>query len=127
MPLAPRVHRSPDCDRSATNAKVTEIALALMGVGEVDHGVFSETASWDQTATPCVLGRDAITAHLLNKVPPQSISIDQVVCHGKAGTVSGRLTRDGIGTMVFCHVIRFTDLSCRQVGQAVSFEHRDAA
>ncbi len=89
--------------------------------------MFSETASWDQTGMPCVLGREAIAAHLLHATPPQSILIDQVVCHGKAGTVSGRLTRDGVGTMVFCHVIRFTDPSCRQIAQAVSFERRDSA
>lgn len=125
MPLAPRIQRSQDCDSSEAQSKVTEIALALMGVGRLDVMTLAETASWDHSGAPCVLGRDAIAEHLSQIAPPQSISIDQVTSHGKAGTVSGRLTRDGIGTLLFCHILRFTDASCREIAQAVSFEQRD--
>ncbi len=114
------VRRSPDCGHSPGNARAEQIALALMGVGTLDQAVLAEAASGT--------GRKARSPAGLRLRPPRPpraadlIRVEQVVTHGRAGSVSGRVTRDGT-TRLFCHVIRFTSASAKQVAQLVSFEH----
>nr|WP_319250035.1 hypothetical protein [uncultured Celeribacter sp.] len=123
--LTPRVRRSEDCARSPQSEAATEIALALMGIGNLPDALFAETASWERSDAPCAVGHAAIRNGLATQSAPESLYVDQVVTHGRAATVSGRLTRDGTGTMMFCHVLRFTDSSCHTLAQIVSFERPD--
>ncbi len=116
----PEVIRAADCGNSPKNQRAEEIALALYGVGALPEDQIAQDAVWDRAAG-AVSGRRAI----LGAIAPDGIAriaIDQVVTHGKAGSVSGRITR-GADTRLFCHVIRFTSASARQIAQLVSFEH----
>ena len=116
----PEVIRAADCHNSPKNQRAEDIALALFGVGTLPEDQIAEGAVWDRPGG-AVSGRAAILA----AIAPEGITriaADQVVTHGKAGSVSGRVTRAG-ETRLFCHVIRFTSASARQIAQLVSFEH----
>jgi len=115
------VIRSLERGNSPSHTRAETIALALMGVGRLDAESLAEAASWDG-AGGAVTGRSAILAAIKRVERPEKIRIEQVVTHGKAGTVSGRVTRGG-ATRLYCHLIRFTSASANQVAQLVSFEH----
>ncbi|MBL6428690.1 hypothetical protein [Maritimibacter sp.] len=117
-----RIARSPDCGNSPKNQTTEAIALALMGVGALDDGLLAEGASWDRFGAG-ITGRDAIQAARAETPDHEWIEISEVVSHGKAGSVSGRLQRAGEAPRIFCHVIRFTSASARQIAQIVSFDH----
>ncbi len=117
-----QVTRSADCENSAKNRRIEDIALALMGAADLPESTLSEAAVWDRFGG-AVMGRTAILAARDAAAPCQTIRVDQVVSHGKAGTASGLLTRDGEGTRLFCHVIRFTSAAADEIAQVVSFEH----
>jgi hypothetical protein len=117
----PEVIRAPGCDNSPKNATAERIALALMGVGDLDDAMLAENAVWDG-AGGALSGRAAIQAARLEQPLPDKIRVEQVVTHGAAGSVSGRVTRGG-ETRLYCHVIRFTSAAARQVAQLVTFEH----
>jgi len=119
------VIRSADCSNSLRNARAEEIALALMGIGQLQADTLAEAATWDG-AGGAVAGREAILAKIGGMERPAKVRVEQVVTHGKAGTVSGRITR-GDDTRLYCHVIRFTSASAGQVAQLVSFEHPGGA
>lgn len=118
------IRRSAECGSSPKNAKAEAIALALMGAGPADavlaDGGLAEAASWDRPGGS-VADRVAILAAAEGQ-RADLIRIEQVVTHGRAGSVSGRVTR-GTETRLFCHVIRFTSAAATQVAQIVSFEH----
>lgn len=118
---APEVRRSVDCGNSPRNARAEGIALALMGVGALDQALLAEAATWDRPGG-AVAGRAEICAAATAQTSDM-IRVEQVVTHGRAGSVSGRVTRDGV-THLFCHVIRFTSASAKEIAQLVSFEHR---
>lgn len=116
------IRRSSDCGNSPKNARAEEIALALMGVGTLEAGLLAEAASWERPGG-AVTGREEILARVREAVGTADlIRVEQVVTHGRAGSVSGRITR-GETTRLFCHVIRFTSASAKQIAQIVSFEH----
>lgn len=117
----PEVIRSAECDNSPKNARAEEIALALMGVGKLGEDMLAENAVWDG-ATGARAGRSAILAACAAQPAADKIRVEQVVTHGAAGSVSGRITRGG-ETRLYCHVIRFTSAAAKQVAQLVSFEH----
>ena len=117
-----QVTRSPDCANSAQNRRIENIALALMGEGDLPDAALSEGAVWDRSGG-AVLGRPAIQQARENQPTCKSIRIEQVVSHGKAGTASGVLTRPDGSTRLFCHVIRFTRSENGETAQMVSFEH----
>lgn len=115
------VIRSAETETSPKDSRAEAIALALMGVGRLDADTLAEAATWDG-AGGAVSGRSAILAAVEATRAPEKIRVEQVVTHGKAGTVSGRVTR-GSETRLYCHVIRFTSAAAGQVAQLVSFEH----
>lgn len=117
----PEVTRSPDCGNSPKNALAEDIALALMGVGELPETLLAPDAVWDR-ASGALSGRDTIAAAVAAITPADRIRVEQVATHGRAGSVSGRITRNG-ETRLYCHVIRFTSASAREIAQLVSFEH----
>lgn len=117
----PEVIRSADCGNSPKNAAAEELALALMGVGELAPTRLAESAVWEG-AQGARTGRAAIGTALDGLAPADKIRVEQVVTHGRAGSVSGRITR-GTETRLFCHVIRFTTAAQREVAHIVSFEH----
>lgn len=118
------VRRSDTCGNSPKNARAETIALALMGVGALDEDALAEGATWDFSGG-ALTGRDAIRARVAGQ-RADLIRIEQVVTHGRGGSVSGRVTR-GTDTRLFCHVIRFTSAAAREVAQLVSFEHPGGA
>ncbi len=119
-----RISRGPDCENTAKNLRIEEIALALMGAGDLPDQYLSEGAIWDRT-DGAISGRNAIQATRATLPHCDTIRVDQVVSHGKAGTASGLVTRAGQGTHLFCHVIRFTSSSAQTIAQVVSFEHAE--
>ncbi|AJE46215.1 hypothetical protein [Celeribacter indicus] len=122
-----RVTLPAGCENAPRNARAVEIALAFMGVARLEPDLLAEGASWDRTGAPCLIGRGAISDAVAQVTPPVSLSVSEVSTHGRAGSVSGRFTRDGEGTSLFCHVLRFTSASCRELAQVVSFERRERA
>jgi hypothetical protein len=119
-----RITRGPDCETTAKSLRIEEIALALMGAGDLPDGYLSEGAVWDRTEG-AISGRSAIQKTRATLPRCDTIRIEQVVSHGKAGTASGVVTRPGQGTRLFCHVIRFTSPAAQTVAQVVSFEHAE--
>lgn len=117
-----RITHGSDCEDTPAAQRADAIARALMGIGTLDASRLAETASWERSDVQATVGRAAISQALETLTPPVSIHIDQIVAHGKAATVSGRLTRDGSGTMLFCHIIRFTNAKALEIAQLVSFE-----
>lgn len=117
-----RITRGPDCETTAKSLRIEEIALALMGAGDLPDQYLSEGAVWDRSEG-AVSGRRAIQAKRSALPRCETIQMEQIVSHGKAGTASGIVTRAGQGTRLFCHVIRFTSSSAQTVAQVVSFEH----
>lgn len=117
----PEVVTSGDCANSPKNARAQDIALALMGAGTLPATALAANAVW-QRPTGALSGRKAIAASLCKVRAPSRIEVDQVVTHGKSGSVAGRYWAEQ-GERLFCHVIRFTTASMRDIGQIVSFEH----
>lgn len=117
-----QVSHSPDCENSPRNQQVEQIALALMGAGNLPDTLLSEGAIWDRSGR-AITGRAAIQAARTTLPDCETIRVEQVVSHGKAGTASGLVRRPGEGTKLFCHVIRFTSGAATEIAQIVSFEH----
>ena len=125
LPEAIRIHRSAECGNSDSDALAESIALALMGAADLADATLAETASWERSEKPSLVGRDAIQSAREDIRPPAEIWLEEVVTHGKAGAVSGRYSPDGAEMRLFCHVIRFTTSAAREVAQLVSFERRE--
>jgi len=117
----PEVIRAQGCEAAPETTTTEAIALALMGVGDLPGHALAENAVWDG-AHGARAGRAAIGAAVARVAPADRIRVEQVVVHGRAGTVSGRITRAG-QTRLYCHVIRFTAQNRAQAAQIVSFEH----
>ena len=96
--------------------------MALLGVGDLPNAQLSEGAIWDRS-DGAITGRSAIQTARTAARPCRSIRVDQVVSHGKAGTASGVVRRDGESPRLFCHVIRFAASNGGKIVQIVSFEH----
>ena len=121
--MGPQVIRAPAGRGSAAAARAEEIALALMGAGALAPEHLLEGAAWERGEGRALVGRAAILAALGTQPAPERIVVEQVVTHGKAGSVAGRLTRPGAPPRLFCHLIRFSSASAHEVAQLVSFEH----
>lgn len=119
---ATQVIRAGQDDPSPEAANAEAIALALMGVGDLSATRLAEGATWDR-GEGAVTGREAILAARAAHPVPEKVWIDQVVTHGRAGSVAGRLTRPGGRPRLYCHLIRFTSASAQQVAGLISFEH----
>ncbi|WP_136634580.1 nuclear transport factor 2 family protein [Pseudooceanicola onchidii] len=118
----PELSLAPDCGNSPKNARAQDVALALMGAGAIDPDLLAENAVWERPGG-AVSGRAAILGALRRTRPPTRIEVDQVVTHGRSGSVSGRAARQE-DERLFCHVIRYTTAACREIAQLVSFEHQ---
>ena len=101
-------------------AVAQELALALMGDCPLSSGAIAEGATW-QKGSATLIGREAIVGAI--KPTATVITIDEIVTHGKAAAVSGKMRDDSEQTRLFCHMIRFTSASACQVASIVSFEH----
>lgn len=111
----------PDSDTFDQDARAQDIALALMGAGTLDPSHLAGDAVWERPGG-AVAGRTMIIRALRRVTAPDRIAVDQVVTHGRSGSVSGRmwLAED---ERLFCHVLRFSSAARRDIAQMVSFEH----
>ncbi|MGH1367649.1 MAG: hypothetical protein ACRBCL_03465 [Maritimibacter sp.] len=126
--MTPVITRSTDCETGEEALRAEAIALALMGVGALEETLLVEGASWQgANDAPVAVGRSAIQDACSAIRPARAIAIEQIITQGAAGSVAGRLRRDGEGERLFCHVIRFTNSAANQIAQLVSFEHGGAA
>jgi len=117
----PKVTRKAE-GHARKDARAEDIALALMGVGPLPVDMIADDATWERGQDAPAAGRTAIAKVFDALTAPDTITVDQVVTHGKAASVSGRLTR-GAQERIFCHVIRHTSEAATQIAQIVSFEH----
>lgn len=101
--------------------KVKEISLGLLGAGEMPDGVLSDCVTW-QNGESVLVGQAAVIASA-RKIAHRSVTIEEVVTHGKAAAVSGRLL-SATGPKLFCHMIKFTSTSAQEIASIVSFEHQ---
>ncbi len=104
-----------------TSEKVREISLGLLGAGDMPDGVLSDSVTW-QNGDRVLVGQDAVLASA-KTYSHSSVTIDDVVTHGKAAAVSGRLQSE-TGPRLFCHMIKFTSASAKQIASIVSFQHQ---
>jgi len=125
--LIPATEIKRQCPQPASDkaARTEAIALALSGVAVMPAGLIGAGSSWEGRG-PVRIGPEAIAAGLSALMPPERIEISDIVTHGRAGTVSGRIWREG-RVALFCHVIRYTSAAAREVAQMVSFEHQERA
>ena len=121
--MPPKVIRKAE-GRARNEAHAEDIALALMGAGPLQNDMFAADATWQRGQDAPAAGRSAILKVFETLTVPDTITVDQVVSHGKAASVSGRLTR-GPQSRIFCHVIRHTSADALKIAQIVSFEHDD--
>jgi len=85
------------------------------------EGILSESVTW-QNGDNVHVGRTSV----ISAIKPDdaiSVKVDDVVTHGKAAAVSGRLKTEG-EAFLFCHMIKFTSASAKQIASIVSFKHR---
>lgn len=113
------ITRAPDCAINPENASSVAIALALMGAAKMPEAALSDAVTWERTDAPSTVGADSILSNLPGD--PETVHIDQVATQGQAGSVTGRVTRDG-QTAIFCHVLRFDSPSRQTAVQLVSIE-----
>lgn len=119
-----RIKRSGPGTGTAKDARTEEIALALMGAVPVDLTLFAEAAGWQNGPNGAAMGRARIVEKIAAARDPDEISVEQVVSHGKAGSVAGRVVRGG-EPYLFCHVIRYDTAAAGKVVQVVSFERAE--
>jgi len=114
------VERGTACGSSPKAKKAADIALGLMGASALLSDDFAEAVSW-QKGGAALIGQDAIFKAA--KQTGADIRIDEIVTHGKAAAVSGQVRRMGQPAALFCHMIRYTSASAKQVASVISFEH----
>lgn len=114
------VERGAACGSSPKAKKAAGVALGLMGACGLSSDDFADAVSWQKGGT-ALIGRDAIFKAV--KRAEADIRIDEIVTHGKAAAVSGQVRRKGQPAALFCHMIRFTSASAKQVASVISFEH----
>lgn len=101
--------------------KAKEISLGLLGAGALPKDVLSDSVTW-QNGGSVFVGQEAVLAKIA-ETSASSIKIEDIVTHGKAAAVSGRLTSE-TGPKLFCHMIKFTSASAKQIASIVSFQHQ---
>jgi hypothetical protein len=92
-----------------------------MGAGTLDPSLLAEDAVWERPGG-AVAGRALILRALRRVTAPERVTVDQVVTHGRSGSVSGRMWLAG-DEKLFCHVLRFSSAARQDIAQLVSFEH----
>lgn len=107
------VERSSDCGNSPKNVTALELAVALFG-GDADalHGKLSATAMMEVVGFEKVVGRENIVRHLR---PADRLTIQMVLTHGKAGAVSGVVTRGEKQSVQFSMFLRFATAKAEAV------------
>ena len=109
-------------DSKSPNAEQAEsIALGLMGAKKLNLEHMSDSVTWQKGSDGALMGRDSISAAISHR-ELKAVIIDEIVTHGKAAAVSGRI-RSNMETRLFCHMIKFTSSSAKQVASIVSFDH----
>lgn len=107
--------------RSAKASIAEELALGIMGVAELKTGLLSDSVTWQNGREGALMGRDSISNAIVTR-SDRSVIVDEIVTHGNSAAVSGRI-RSETGTRLFCHMIKYTSASAKQVASIVSFEH----
>lgn len=92
-----------------------------MGAGTLEPSLLAEDAVWERPGG-AVAGRTMILRALRRVTAPERIAVEQVVSHGRSGSVSGRIWMAG-DERLFCHVLRFSSAARQDIAQMVSFEH----
>lgn len=124
---ATQVRYALDMPLQEDERKLATLALSFLGVGALPPERLADSASWDRTGAPTLVGGREILRRQVGLKPPVSLAVTQIVAQGKTATVSGRLTRNGQPPALFCHVLRFTDPSQARIAQVVSFEQVETA
>ena len=101
--------------------RAKEICLGLFGADAMPDHVLSDSVTW-QNGDCVLIGQDAVLTSI-KKLARSSVKIEDVVTHGKAAAVSGRLITNQ-GPFLFCHMIKFTNTSAKQIASIVSFKHK---
>lgn len=76
-----------------------EVCFGLLGAGQMREGILSESVTW-QNGDNVHVGRTSV----ISAIKPDdaiSVKVDDVVTHGKAAAVSGRLKTEG-EAFLFC-------------------------
>ncbi len=116
-----RILRNGPLTQSESDRSAEAIALGLLGVCELPVEGLSANATW-QNGSDVLVGRAAISAAICAKRLIE-VRIEDVVSHGKAAAVSGRLITNS-GPYLFCHMIKYTNASAKHVASIVSFRHK---
>jgi len=115
-----RVTLGKAIDASPKTVCAQSIALGLMGAGNLDPNALAADVTW-QKGRDVAVGDQAVRAAITGDTL-LSVRVDETVLHGKAAAVSGQFTTHH-GVHLFCHMIKFTSASAKQVASIVSFTH----
>lgn len=112
------IKHSKDCGNSPKNKLVQEFAIALE-TGRV-HDAFTDGVIWRRTSKSTLEGKQALLAALARAVPPEKLTIEHAIAHGKVGVASGASQSAG-KTRRFCHVFELASASGDRVAAIASY------
>ena len=123
-----RVQRSKDCGNSPKNKFVEEIAIALeKGDAKTLAPVLADQFFWE-AGTMSTHSHDAFMQELAKRKTkkPSSITIDNVLSHGKKGAASGLVKYPRGKQIRFCYVLEFANTKCDRVSKVAGFNFQPA-
>ena len=103
------IKKSKDCGNSPKQQFLQDLTIALACNSLSDLEVFlSQDISWSQSGRAEISGLDTLTNKLKKSPPVDSLTIHDVVSHGKKGAVRGTYAISG-KTRNFCHFFEFSN------------------
>jgi hypothetical protein len=110
-------------NRSPNALIAEEVSLGLLGARELAPALLAENITWQNGESSVIIGRSSVKSAVKLK-NLRKVQVEDIVTHGMAAAVSGRLFRDDHDARLFCHMIKFTSASAQEIASIVSFEHR---
>ena len=103
------IKKSKDCGNSPKQQFLQDltIALACNHLSELES-FLSEDITWCQSGRADIVGMDALLNKQKKNPPVDSLTIHDVVSHGKKGAVRGTYETSGKARS-FCHFFEFTN------------------
>lgn len=103
------IKKSKDCGNSPKQQFLQDltIALACNHLSELES-FLSQDISWCQSGRADIVGMDTLINKLKKNPPADSLTIHDVVSHGKKGAVRGMYENSGKARS-FCHFFEFTN------------------
>ena len=117
-----RVKRSDDCGNSPKNAFVENFTIALATRdGDGVAARVSDDVCLNVVGRAPIVGKDAVMNALDSMAPVTTLTIAQVVTHGRAGAVNGVVEYARGGGAEFCNVYVFSSAKGNRVSDITAY------